>query len=135
MIFHDENNRNQCFDYKIETRGNYLNFIYKGKFYILFFYKSISIHQFISSSSNLNLFFFLIMPIQWEIPETDLLMNERMRRNMKYHYTTGRNRVKFWKSIVRKIYHRYHIRYMARQCEIRWRNLRNDYTVSKNNDK
>src|SRR6266542_4084223 len=44
LIFYDKNNRNQCFDHKIETKDNYLNFIYKRKFYVLF----------LPSSSNLN---------------------------------------------------------------------------------
>src|SRR6266542_6679085 len=87
-------NSDYIFVYTI-NKGNHLNFIYKGKFYVLFFYKSISIHQFIPLSSNLNLFFFLIMSIQWEIPKTDLLVDEKMRRNMEYHYTTGRSQIEF----------------------------------------
>ena len=75
------------------------------------------------------------MPIQWDIPETDFLVSERMRRNVEFHYTTGRSRVEFWESVARRIYRRYRTRYSARQCEMRWRNLRSDYTVSKNNDK
>jgi hypothetical protein len=44
---------------------------------------------------------------------------------------TGRSRVEFWESIARRIQRRFHTRFMAQQCERKWRNLVRDFNVSK----
>ena len=69
--------------------------------------------------------------VLWNNPETDLLIDERRRRNDYFHSIEGRSRVEFWESVSRKIYKRYQRRYTARQCEQKWRNLVRDYNVSK----
>jgi hypothetical protein len=71
------------------------------------------------------------MSIQWTIQETDLLVAERYTRNQEFHATIGRSRVLFWRSVARHINRSYNSNYSWRQCEIRWRNLRSDYTVNK----
>jgi hypothetical protein len=69
--------------------------------------------------------------ILWGDPETDFLIAERRRRNHEFHYVHRGNKVEFWESVARRIHRRYNIRFTARQCEQKWRNLLRDYGVSK----
>ena len=69
--------------------------------------------------------------IIWDDPETDFLVSERRRRNDEYHRRYRGNKTEFWESISRRIYRRSNLRYSARQCEQKWRNLVRDYGVSK----
>jgi hypothetical protein len=71
------------------------------------------------------------MPILWRIPETDYLVDERRRRNEQFHSIEGTSRVEFWESVARRINRRFYTNYTYRQCEQRWRNLVNNYRVSK----
>ena len=71
------------------------------------------------------------MPILWRMPETDYLVEERRRRNEQFHNIEGTSRVDFWESVARRINRRYYTDYTYQQCEQRWRNLVNDYRVSK----
>ncbi len=43
-----------------------------------------------------------IQPVQWHDPHTDLLVDERRRRNDEYHNTYGRSRQEFWESVARR---------------------------------
>jgi len=71
------------------------------------------------------------MPIEWRNEEADFLVRERRRRNAEYHSMTGRSRVGFWESVVRRISRRFNFDVTARQCEQKWNNLIRDYNVSK----
>ena len=69
--------------------------------------------------------------IIWNDPETDLLVSERRRRNVKYHLRFRGNKLDFWESVARRINRRYYSTYAAHQCKQKWRNLVRDYGVSK----
>ena len=69
--------------------------------------------------------------IIWRNGESDLLVEERLKRNEEFHYMEGRSRVAFWESCSRRIYRRYRRRFTAAQCEDRWRNVVKKYGVSK----
>lgn len=69
--------------------------------------------------------------IQWGDAECDMLVEERLRRNDEYHNIVGRSRVRFWRSIKRRIYRRYRKRYTSTQCSNKWKNLVQCYHVSK----
>ncbi|GET00485.1 hypothetical protein GLOIN_2v1488640 [Rhizophagus clarus] len=61
--------------------------------------------------------------ILWDKAETDLLVEERRKRNHEYHYVHRGNKGRFWESVSRRIHRRLCRRYSARQCEIKFRNL------------
>ena len=69
--------------------------------------------------------------ITWGDAETEYLVEERRRRNYEYHYNYRGNKLRFWRSVARRINRRYNGDYSSRQCEQKWRNLVRDYGVSK----
>jgi len=92
-------------------------------------------------------------PTQWHTPTTDMLIDERERRNAEYHTRYGRSRQDFWESVARRyilficslkknlnstihlckfrINRHFHTNFMGQQCSQKWRNLVRDYNVSK----
>lgn len=71
------------------------------------------------------------MPIEWNDAAVHFLITERRCCNTEYHRMRGRSKAPFWESVSRRIRRTYRLRYTARQCEQKWRNLVRDYTVSK----
>ena len=69
--------------------------------------------------------------ILWGEAETDMLVEERRRRNDEYHYVYRGNKEGFWESVARRIHRRFRSQYSGRQCENKFRNLVKEYRVNK----
>jgi len=69
--------------------------------------------------------------IVWGEAETDMLVDERRRRNDEYHYAHRGDKAAFWESVSRRIRQRFCSDYSARQCEYKFRNLIKEYRVNK----
>ncbi len=76
---------------------------------------------------------------QWHDPMTDMLVEERRRRNDEFHNLYGRSRQDFWESVARRficvIFYFVYSLITGLQCSQKWRNLLRDYNVSKKNKK
>lgn len=71
--------------------------------------------------------------IIWNDPQISLLINERRRRNFKYHYfIPGHSRQRFWDEIANTINVAFFTNYTGAQCMSKFNNLVSDYHVSIN---
>jgi len=75
--------------------------------------------------------------VLWTDPQILLLIQERQRRNYKYHYLIpGHSRTDFWDGIARTINAAFQTNYNGIQCLNKFNSLVSEYHVSKiyNND-
>ena len=68
----------------------------------------------------------------WRDEEMEVLIRERVRRNMEYWYGyPGRDRSSFWNSIASTVNSTCNSSYISTQCSNKFQSLKNEYYVSK----